>query len=78
MKLNNKQYITKQGIVKKNPVKKKNNIDKQILSYDVDQIDYALQELGFPTDYTYFVGELKTYSLDDKKELLAELRNNEE
>jgi hypothetical protein len=78
MKLNNKQHVTKNGVIKKNPSKKKNDIDKQILAYNVDKIDYALQELGFPTDYTYFKNELNTYSMDDKKQLLAELRNNEE
>jgi len=47
---------------------------EEILKYDINEIHEACNNLGYPTDWEYFKDELKTYTKEDKQELLKELK----
>ena len=49
-------------------------MNEEILKYDVNEIHEACENLGHTTNWEYFDKELKTYSEQDKKNLLEELQ----
>ena len=49
-------------------------MNKEILSYDVNEIHKACESIGHTTGWEYFKEELKTYSKEDKIRLIKELK----
>ena len=50
------------------------DINKEILKFNSNEIHEAQTNLGFPTNWEYFENELKTYSEEDALNLLNELK----
>jgi len=52
-------------------------IHYEILKYDTNDIHISCESLGFSTDWEEFEEELKTYTEEDKKDLLKDLKGED-